>query len=486
MSRLEVSQQRDGDAAKERARYLDRNGHVARRLRKYTDDLQQVLRTRQRSHRRAIDTMLELGRLSRQALACERCSIWLFDADRSHLKCTVQLTGSTAANALDSPPAIALAVSGCRRYIAALRQGPALAISDVYADPRTLELTGYFADAGVGALLALPIQVSGQLLGVICHEHVGSSRGWSPEEIDFIATAGSLAALALEADRYLDAEHAARESEARFRQLVECLPVIVYEVDLSTSKIEYISPQVVELGGWTSERWMAAGLSHWMDCVHPDDRALVRKRYRLDAEDLPLELVYRATLPDGRTRWIRDTCSAVRDGAAPSMLRGVVCDITSEMELRFAQQERERRRDFMLAHADVHAVVLDRDARVVYVNDYVCRMTGLGRDEFMGRLWFEFTAPADTWPRLLAEYEAGLARGWFETHMQAPLRTNGATSRQVLWTITVLRHTDGSIEGAMALGIDMTHRIRLEHELLQQTKLDKSRAVGGRRRARLQ
>ncbi|GKS56675.1 hypothetical protein YTPLAS18_02020 [Nitrospira sp.] len=95
----------------------------------------------------------------------------------------------------------------------------ALEVSDVRTSPRTLGLTAsYFFPLGIGAVLHAPIRLNGHLVGVLAHEHVGEPRHWTVEEQTFAGSMATLVTLALEARQV-------RQSEARFRHLVEEAPI---------------------------------------------------------------------------------------------------------------------------------------------------------------------------------------------------------------------------------------------------------------------
>jgi PAS domain-containing protein len=83
-------------------------------------------------------------------------------------------------------------------YFAALADEETIAADDARSDPRMHELAGYLAPRGIGALLDAPIRTGLRLVGVLCHEHVGGTRAWTPTEVKDAAFLGSLASLTLE------------------------------------------------------------------------------------------------------------------------------------------------------------------------------------------------------------------------------------------------------------------------------------------------
>jgi PAS domain S-box-containing protein len=134
---------------------------------------------------------------------------------------------------------------------------------------------------------------------------------------------------------------AREEAEARYRTLVEQLPLITY-MDSPHSTDEaaaYVSPQVESVLGYTREEWHADA-SFFIDHLHPEDRDRVRELQRASRESgEPLEIEYRFLTKDGRYVWLRDSYTIVRDGDGnPWYSQGFALDVTARIE---AQRDRE-------------------------------------------------------------------------------------------------------------------------------------------------
>lgn len=144
-------------------------------------------------------------------------------------------------------------------------------------------------------------------------------------------------------------EEALRESESRYRLLVENIPAVIYMVAPDDDRRTlYVSPQVERALGYSRREWLGQP-DIWMELLHPDDREPT-----LDAHDLhnqtgePWSREYRLIASDGRAVWFRDVATLVRDdrGRALHWL-GVQLDITElkqvERQLRTARDQLEQR-----------------------------------------------------------------------------------------------------------------------------------------------
>ncbi|WP_395015436.1 response regulator [Dongia sp.] len=97
-----------------------------------------------------------------------------------------------------------------------------------------------------------------------------------------------------------------RESEARFRNMAEHAPVIMWMTDTEGS-INYINSLWSEFTGQSPED--SLGYGAW-DAIHPDDRAASRERFRAAiARREPFQIENRLRRYDGNYRWALSTAA---------------------------------------------------------------------------------------------------------------------------------------------------------------------------------
>ncbi len=141
---------------------------------------------------------------SAKALSCPRVGLWLFEADDSQLRCAALYQDGKMQ--LNLP--IILHRNKTPRYFNALKDLLTLAADDAANDPRTSEFTdSYLAENNIGAMLDVPVSVFGKMIGVLCHEHIGSDRHWTDEERVFCCAIAALASQSLEHRRLHQTEN---------------------------------------------------------------------------------------------------------------------------------------------------------------------------------------------------------------------------------------------------------------------------------------
>jgi PAS domain S-box-containing protein len=187
--------------------------------------------------------------------------------------------------------------------------------------------------------------------------------------------------------------------EARYRTLIEGLPVVAYHYT-EGSPVDYLSPNVEGLLGYPAEAYVS---DHqlWHRTIHPDDRERMEGEWHRGREGGIGHLVEcRYVRPDGSTIWIRDHARVERDPeTGVRSWHGVLIDITAQ---KVAEQEREtsQRRYRALVEqvpAIVYEVGPDDERRTLFVSPHVERLLGYSRQEWLDQpdIWIELLYPED-------------------------------------------------------------------------------------------
>ncbi len=130
-----------------------------------------------------------------RTLDVARVSIWFFNADRSAIICRNLFRKNDESHEQGA----VLQARDYPRYFRALQKSRIIETSDVLADPRTNEFAeAYMIPLGISSMMDVPIRHRGQICGILCHEHVGPKRTWTPEEQQFAMSIGDTITVALE------------------------------------------------------------------------------------------------------------------------------------------------------------------------------------------------------------------------------------------------------------------------------------------------
>jgi len=169
-----------------------------------------------------------------------------------------------------------------------------------------------------------------------------------------------------------------RAAEAKYRTLVEQLPLVTYIDALTDSATSlYASPQVEALLGYSVDEWLTDP-EFFPKLLHPDDRERVLALVEhCNSTGELFKADYRLIARDGRTVWVQDESLVVEDAEGRKLFtQGYLLDVT-------ARKESEQR---LAAEHAVARIVADAPtvaAAASEVGAVVSEIFGWDR----GRLW---------------------------------------------------------------------------------------------------
>ncbi len=159
-------------------------------------------------------------------------------------------------------------------YLNALRQGDPIVVPDVLEDPRLAPVSEPFVAHKARALLEFPLHESGIVRGVLCLT-APTPHSWSENEMATLREVADYLSLAL---KNASAEDALRDSEARYRSMVEGAPYGIYRSSPEGQLLD-INPAMVEMLGYASADELAQVNLHdiYRDA---EDRKRLMAQYR--------------------------------------------------------------------------------------------------------------------------------------------------------------------------------------------------------------
>ncbi|MDO9325091.1 MAG: PAS domain S-box protein [Methanoregula sp.] len=224
--------------------------------------------------------------------------------------------------------------------------------------------------------------------------------GKSGSITDSVVIAGDdeLSGLATEINRMLKTiEHTQQDvlvSEARFRELAELLPLIIFEMD-TTGVLTYVNRAGVALFGVTEQK-IAAGINI-RQFLSPDNIEHMQRGLSavMSGAKSPGE-IYTLKQPDGNLmRAIVSTSLIHREGRVTGF-RGIVIDISERIRLEEALTESEEYLQSLIWSIRVGIIVIDVETHtIIDVNPAALEMMGTTKDVVINQLCHKAICPAE-------------------------------------------------------------------------------------------
>lgn len=271
---------------------------------------------------------------------------------------------------------------------------------------------------------------------------------------------GRVIGIALDITERRRIEQALLESEKRYRELFENIPIGIYRTT-PDGRILMTNPALVQMLGYASFDELA---------LHNLDRERAEPTYsrsefkntleeKGEIKGLEAEWVRR----DGRVVFMRENAKAIRgeDGTV-SYYEGTVEDITENKLAEEARRTSEER--FSKAfNASPHSMSIStlEEARFVDINDTFLSITGYTRDEVIGRTAFEL----GLWPE--AEFRAKalkvINRRAAVRDLETWVRTKAGEVRTALLSLEIIKL--GDRQYLLVAANDITERKLAEEQL---------------------
>jgi PAS domain S-box-containing protein len=119
-------------------------------------------------------------------------------------------------------------------------------------------------------------------------------------------------------------EEILKESERKYRELVENIDDVLYSVD-DKGNITYISPKIKDVIGYAPDEVIGKNYSKF---VHPEDKSRIMQNFKEAREGNLTQHEYRVISKSKGTIWVRAHSRPVFEGKKYAGLRGVLTDIT--------------------------------------------------------------------------------------------------------------------------------------------------------------
>ena len=256
-----------------------------------------------------------------------------------------------------------------------------------------------------------------------------------------------------------------RDSEGRYRQLVENAQDIIYRTDM-WGFFTYVNPVATRVTGWPPERIVG---KHFLELIREDHRNRVEAHLKAQFRDRVGTSYdeFVAVTRSGDEIWIGQNVQLLIEGVKVVGFQAVARDITQRKRAEEAlERERRQLRD-VVAHAPVAMAILDGEGTLVAHSEQWLTLWRLAA------LPLPVRRHADVLPASFAEALTRSRKGPVVSEGEELVERPDGSAVYVTWAVHPWRGPGGEVAGAVAVAQDIDVLVRAR-QAAQETSRVKS------------
>jgi len=274
-------------------------------------------------------------------------------------------------------------------------------------------------------------------------------------------------------DRKL-AEKALKESEEKYRQLMNHAPAGIYELDFKEQKFVTVNDVMCEYTGYSKEEFLTLSP---LDILTEDSkrRFLERMSKAFSGEKVPETVEFEIKGKGGRNFWVLLNARYIYEKGLPKGATVVVYDITERKLAEEALRKSEETYRLLVDNAN-DGIFIAQDGRIKFPNPKTIEVLGYAAEELAHVQYRDLIHPED-WPLFVDRQKRGPnGKGTTRTYSLRVINKNG----EEIWAqINAVPLTWEGRAATLNFVRDITPQKKLEAQLLQAQKMEAIGTIAG-------
>lgn len=260
-----------------------------------------------------------------------------------------------------------------------------------------------------------------------------------------------------------------KESEVRFRRLVEAVTDYIYTVEIVDGEPARTRhcPKCEAVTGYTPEEY-AADPSLWFRMVHPDDRdTVLEMASKMVTGESAVVFEHRILHKNGSVRWVRNTKVSYYDATKGAFVYdGLICDITEHKAMDEALRVSEEKFRTLFNSAGDAILITDAEGGILEANQVACNCLDYEREELLRMNSADISVSESPMTKQWLREVRGETAHIFETVLVT------RSMRTIPVEVSARLISYGNSEAILCIVRDVTERKNFEEQLRRQANFD--------------
>lgn len=153
-----------------------------------------------------------------KGLNIHRAGIWFINAQKNEISCQL-LVDNYHHKEIEE---LIVSAKDYPNYFAALINERTIQANDAHSHPATSELSEhYLTPLEINSMLDVPIRHKGEMIGIICCEHIGEAREWCQDDADFVSYLANVIGRVINAHALKQSEHLLQDMNEQLEERVK-------------------------------------------------------------------------------------------------------------------------------------------------------------------------------------------------------------------------------------------------------------------------
>ena len=398
----------------------------------------------------------ELTKQVATSICTDRCSIWLYNSDKTSIICQ-QLYIKSEDNWYQN---IELFEKDFLGYFEALKIDPIIVANDAETHPATTCFKDvYLKPLGIKSMLDVPIVFRGEVIGVICIESL-TKRNWIETEVNFAQMLSSLYSFAYSVKEGNKSKRIAEEMQKFINEAA-----LVSKADVK-GKITYVNKKFIDVSGWTLEE--ALGKDHNIVNSGTHTKDFWSDLYKTTIKEKKVWNKIVTNKSKSGDLYYVDTYVKAEFDTETEELTGFTSIRNDVTEIKL--KELEIQNQINAINKSNSVVIFDLEGNILHANNKFLNIMGFdyakngGLDEIIGKHHSIFLTKEDSNCEEYKEFWRDLNDGKYLSGEFKRLRKDG----KVVWlsaTYNPIFDTSGKVYKIMKIATDITESVNDKEEI---------------------